>query len=67
MYHLEHILYILAIFIGPAAVMIWTIVGRPRIIKPKQWRTPPAVSAMLSADVAEEIRASLDECEQSIS
>lgn len=46
---------------------IWVILGMPRYKKPAVWTTPRAVSTMLSADVAEEISASLDECEQSIS
>lgn len=57
MYHLEHILYILAIALGPLSVMIWVIVGAPKIAKPKTWTIHPDADKLLE----------LDEHEQSIS
>lgn len=51
MYHLEHIAYIVLLVLVPvASFMIWTIIGRPQIIKRKQWTIHPDADKLLEFD-----------------
>lgn len=64
MHHFNHILYIVILIAAPfATFIIWSIVGRPRIVKAKQWKQPRAFDTFAKAD----LELFLDEHEQKIS
>lgn len=64
MYHFNHILYTTLLIAVPfMTFIIWSIVGRPRITKAKQWRQPRAFDTFAKADLTEY----LDEIEKKIS
>lgn len=51
MYHLTNIAYIVLLLSVPVLTfMIWTIIGRPRIAKPKTWTIHPDADKLLELD-----------------
>lgn len=54
MYHLTNIAYIVLLLSVPVLTfMIWTIIGRPRIAKPKQWTIHPDADKLLECEEIE--------------